>query len=137
MMRSLLARRLVTGLSVVMLLLCQTAAATLVYAAASPQEIAPVMDASTSTSASTSAPCHHESPDADGNTPSQSCHDRCPSRAASFETVKFDIPAAGIIALIVYAVVPDQPSTAAAWAAPILARAAPPPIRLVYCRLLN
>ena len=85
-----------------------------------------------------STPCHHEAPDADNGTPAQSCHDRCPSRAASFETAKFNIPPAGIIALITYAVAtPNRVTTAAAWAAPVLARAAPPPLRLVYCRLLN
>ena len=133
MMRSRLARRLVTAVSIAMLLLCQTAAVAFGYAAPQP--------ASTQAAAAEIAtPCHTDTQDADGNTSKKTtgCQDRCPSRDASFETAKINIPAAASLALSVFIV--DSPDIVAPFTAaphePILACAAPPPLRLAYCRLL-
>ena len=126
MIRSLLARRLVTGVSIVMLLLCQTAAAALACAAPlSPTQAAAVE----------LALCHTYAQKADHNIPVNGCQEGCPD--ASFETAKVNIPAVGCLALPVLTVA--LPHAAIPVTAPvdrILACAAPPPLLLVYCRLL-
>jgi hypothetical protein len=126
---SLRARRLIVGISIVMLLLCQTAAASLVYAIQAPSPPAQP--------AANSVPCSHEAVDTKGSTPDHGCHHRCPSRYASAKAAKPDIPHAGTLALTVFSMV--VPDTAAVRTAPyrqIPANAAPPPLLLVYCRLL-
>jgi hypothetical protein len=134
MIRSLSARRWVIAFSIVMLLLCQTAAAALSYSAA------PVT-AATSQAATlemdTAAPCHQHAQNADGHAPAHGCQDRCPSRDASFETTKIDIPAADTLVSTRCAVnPPDAYITITAPHQHIAAVAAPPPLILVYCRLL-
>lgn len=132
MFRCSFARRWITGLSILMLLLCQTTAVTLAYAA--PSSVPP---AATITVDAT-APCHHDAVEADSGTPAHGCQDRCPSRAASFETAKLDVPAAMVTALPAYALATHgTPASRVVRHQPVLARAAPPPLRLVYCRLLN
>jgi hypothetical protein len=132
MFRSLFVRRLVTGVSVVMLLLCQTAAATLAYAAA------PLPLAAQATAVDAAPPCHDAARSVDDVAPDHGCQDRCPSRFSSIETAKINLPAADNLVLTVFPVAPA--STTATVTAPheqIIACAAPPPLRLLYCRMLN
>lgn len=127
MMHSRLARRVVTGVFIVMLLLCQTAA--VVHACVVPSA------ATQASAVEVETPCHAQN--ADHSTPVKGCQDRCPSRDASFETAKINIPAVDSLALPVLTVA--QPDTATTVTTPyeqIRACAAPPPLRLVYCRLL-
>lgn len=115
-----------------MLLLCQTMAVSLTYAGSAMR--APAQSAALNGV----PPCHHDGLSTGDNAPAKDCPSRCPSRDASFETAKINVPAANVAALPAYAAFTPQPiATIAAWHEPILARAAPPPLRLVYCRLLN
>jgi len=129
MIRSTLARRLVVGMSILMLLLCQTAGAALAC-------IAP--PAAIQVAATEFAmPCHTYAQDADRGIPAGGSQDRCPARDASLETAKVNIPAVDRLALPVLTVAP--PAAATTITAPhehILACAAPPPLNLIYCRLL-
>jgi hypothetical protein len=130
MIRSMRIRRFVTGVSIVMLLLCQTAAVALASAATA-------ASLASSTAVDATSPCHHDLPDANGSAPAHGCQDRCPSRDASFETAKINIPSVGSLVLPVFTV--DLLDAAPAVALPyahIVANAAPPPRLLVYCRLL-
>lgn len=132
MIRSALVRRVVTGLSVVMLLLCQTMAAALTYAAAP----SPVSVSVQTAAIDAPAPC--QTADNDNPSPDNCCQNRCLSRDATFETAKTHIPAAAGVAMSPFTVVPSDCATALiARYEQIVARAAPPPLRLVYCRLLN
>ena len=124
-------RRWVMSCSIIMLLLCQTMAVSLTYAGSAMQT--PAKSAVTNDA----PPCHHDSLSAGDNAPANDCPARCPSRDASFETAKINIPAANLAALPAYAVAPPTSTTMAAPREPIIARAAPPPLRLLYCRLLN
>ena len=134
MIRSLLARRLVTGVSIVMLLLCQTAAAALACAYA---PLAPPAAPAQAAAMDAAAPCHHDALDADGSAPEHGCQDRCPSRNFSSATAKVDIPAADSLAMSIFTVaLPDAATTVTAPHEQILACAAPPHLILVYCRLL-
>jgi hypothetical protein len=130
MMRSLTIRRLVTGISVFMLLLCQTMAAAMAYTGA-PVTV-PVQTAATDTDAS----CHHAQ-DTDNSPPAHGCQDRCPSRDASFETAKINLPAVDTLALPVFIIAAAAPVTAVTMRrGQILASATAPPLILVYGRLL-
>jgi len=130
MIRSLFMRRLVTGISIVMLLLCQTAAAAFTYTVA-------VWHPAPSAELDATTPCPHDVTAADDNTPVHGCQDRCPSRDASFKTAKVNIPAVDSLALKVLTVdVPDPATTGTARHEKIHASATPPPLILVYCRLL-
>jgi len=131
MIHSALARRLVTGVSIVMLLLCQTVAAALACAAATP---APPAQAAAFDAA---PPCHDNAMGTDGSQPENGCLDRCPSRYSSIETAKVNVPAADNPAPAVFPAAPPRAAAKlAAPYAPIPACAAPPPLILVYCRLL-
>jgi hypothetical protein len=130
MIRSMRMRRFVTGVSIVMLLLCQTAAVARASAATA-LSLAP------STEVDTTSPCHHDVTEVNGNAPAHSCQDRCPSRDASFETAKINIPSVESLWLPVFTV--DLLDAAPAVALPyerIVTNAAPPPRLLVCCRLL-
>ena len=130
-MRPRLARQVIAGISMLMLLLCQTAAAML---ASTAKTVATGIPATAWNPAAT-APCdhhlHQEEPPAHG------CATRCPSRDASFETAKFNIPDASTV---VKAMVDACPMVTGILAAPahatIVATAAPPPLIITYCRLL-
>lgn len=131
MIRSLLARRLVTGVSIVMLLLCQTAAAALACVAPPPAVSAQVV------AIDAASPCQHNALDADNSAPDHGCQDRCPSRDSSSATAKVNIPAVDSLALPVLTVAPLHAAiTITAPVDRILACAAPLPLILVYCRLL-
>ncbi len=138
MFRSAQTRQIVGGLSLVLMLLCQTMAAALGYAHAA---LAPVAAPAQIESMQAATPCHHEAVDAGSSAPGHGCQDRCPSRDAAFESAKINIPAAASLALSAYtANLPDPLHTGATVTAryeQIVARATPPPLRLVYCRLLN
>ena len=130
MMRSLTIRRLVTGISVFMLLLCQTMAAALAYTGT------PVTVPTQTAAMDTAAPCHHAQ-DTDDSLPARGCRDRCPSRDASFETAKINIPAVDTLALPGFVVAAADTVTAVTMRyEQILASATPPPLLLLYCRLL-
>lgn len=124
--------RLVALFAAAMLLLCQTAAAALSHVATlgSPQAIMAKQDVA--------APCHHDGETGNDDTLAHGCQDRCPARDASLDTAKTHIPAAHALLVTVLAVAP--PISRIAVAAPrndFAATATPPPLRLVYCRLLN
>lgn len=124
--------RLVAFFAAAMLLLCQTTAAALSHATAlgSPQAIVAKQDLA--------APCHHDSGPGNDNTPAQGCQDRCPAHDASLETTKIQIPAAHALLVIVLALAPPiSRITVGAPRNDFAATATPPPLRLVYCRLLN
>jgi hypothetical protein len=122
------------GISIIMLLLCQTAATVLAYA------MAPVVERAHVTADNTSTPCQQSTLDTDGSTPVHGCQDRCASRYASLETAKVKIPAAISLAVPVFTV--DLPSPRASLTPRsqrherIVASAAPPPLILVFGRLL-
>jgi len=124
--------RLVIFFATAMLLLCQTAAAALAYVALrAPFQV-------TALNADTAAPCHHNSSGEDDRTPTHGCQDHCPARDASFETAKIHIPAADTLVLTMIAVVPLVSSIAVGMPHTYLAATAtPPPLILMYCRLLN
>ena len=135
MIRSLIARRLVAGVSITLLLLCQTAAAALSYVTYAPMPATP-QTAATPTQAD--APCHQAA--SDDSTPAHGCQDRCHARDASLQTVKVDkvhIPAADALVLPLCAVLtPDAGTATSVPHLPLAANATSPPLRLVYCRLL-
>lgn len=132
MVHSLTARRWVAAIATIMLLLCQTAAAALSHARVpSVAEVAALAQ-------DAALPCHHDGAASGDSTPSNGCQERCPARDASPEKTKIDIPAARALLLTVMALVPPGPrATTAAPRNDFTATAAPPPLRLAYCRLLN
>ncbi len=124
-MRTLTVRRWVMGISIMMLLLCQTAAAVLTYGFS----YTAADDASPS--------CEQSALHTNGSAPEHGCQDRCASRYASLETAKVKIPAAINLALPVTIV--DAPCPCLSLTPRyerIVANAAPPPLILVYGRLL-
>lgn len=129
MIRSRHLRRLVSSIAILMLVWCQTSAVA--------QAGLIVMPAPT-TEAAASAPCDHAATDNRSDTTQQSgCATRCQSRDASFETAKIHLPAVDDLPLAVASATVLAP--VAACAAPndqAAERAAPPPLILVYCRLL-
>ena len=134
MMRSMLARRLVSGVSLTVMLLCQSMAAALAYAAA--PLAPPGQTAAMETQAA--PPCQHHAADIHNPAPDHGCQDRCRSRDALFETTKVNIPAAAFPASPLFTIASPHTATAVTVRyEQIAARAAPPPLRLVYCRLLN
>lgn len=131
--RPRLAHRIVTGIATLMLLLCQTAAAVLAYAATPAMPVA----RAASQTADAASPCHHAVQQDESSTPAHDCAHQCPSRDASFETAKADIPPAPTSVLMIVAAGPAI--TGAAAAQPhrfIVASATPPPLIRVHCRLL-
>ena len=136
MFRSAQARQIVGGLSLVLMLLCQTMAAALGYAHAA---LAPAAAPAQIEGMNATAPCHQEALDANSGAPDQGCQDRCPSRDAAFESSTINIPVAASLALSAFSVNALNPAAATVTARyqQIVARAAPPPLRLLYCRLLN
>ena len=125
MMLSAHARRMVIGVFITLMLLCQTTAAAR----------APVA------SVNAAPPCHQDAQNTHSEPPAHDCcQDRCPSRDAAFTPAKIDLPAANTVALphfALFAVAAANPLTPlAAPHAWIVANAAPPPRLLVYCRLL-
>ena len=135
MIRPLSARRLLIGISVIMLLLCQTAAVALAYVAA--PAATPLQAAALEANAE--APCQHGTQiKDDGTPPAHGCQDRCPSRNASLQTAKTDIPAADTFIILPVSTV-RAPHAGIRNSTPhqqIVASATPPPLILVYCRLL-
>ena len=121
--------RLVSLFASMMLVWCQTAAATQVFGEA------PTTPATDSVSA---APCHEATSDRGSETNQQCGHTRCQSRDASFETAKVALPDIDdLMVTVLAAVIVPTVTTCAAPNSPTTERAAPPPLILVYCRLLN
>jgi hypothetical protein len=124
--------RLVASIVAAMLVLCQTAAAALTYAA--PR--APVQI--TAVRASAELPCHLDSRAENGGAPKHGCHDRCPAHDASLETAQIHIPVAAALVLTAFTLAPVLCArVVAAPSTGVAATAAPPPLILLYCRLLN
>jgi uncharacterized protein YceK len=121
-------RRLLLSIAIFMLVACQTCAVA--------QGCASAMSA-LAAEADVAAPCH-QTTDSPGDTNHQrECQTRCQSRDASFETAKLHLPAIDDLPLAVVFTTTLAPIPAGA--APndlIIERAAPPPLILVYCRLL-
>ena len=132
MIRSTLLRRLVSSLAIFMLVWCQTSAVAHAGLAATSMP-APAAEAAADTppchsTATSSSDTHHQKND---------CHTRCQSRDASFETAKIHLPAVDDLPLTVISTTLLAPITVCA--APnnqTVERAAPPPLILVYARLL-
>jgi hypothetical protein len=129
MIRSAFQRRFISVLTIIMLVWCQTIAAaqgcmgTLSAPAAEPVA---------------AQPCHEAMAAPGKGTTQQGCESRCLSRNASLETAKIHLPAFDDLPVVLVAT--TALPTLATCDAPyhhIAARAAPPPLILVYCRLLN
>lgn len=127
MIRSTLLRRFVSSIAIFMLVWCQTSAATQGIAIPAP-----------ATEATTSAPCHQTTTDRHNDTTQQTdCQTRCQSHNAWFEIAKIHLPAIDdlpivLISTALFAAVatyfePKDQTTE---------RAAPPPLILIYGRLL-
>ena len=128
MIRGALFRRLFLSIAIFMLVACQTSAVA--------QGCVSAM-AALAADADVEAPCH-QTTDSPGDTGHQrECQTRCQSRDASFETAKLHLPAIDDVPLAVVFTTTLAPISAGP--APnnrIIERAAPPPLLLVYCRLL-
>ena len=129
MIRSLLLRRFVSSIAMFMLVWCQTSAVAHGYLPAMSPPAADVAAV---------APCHQTTTDSRSDTRHQrDCQARCQSRDASFETAKIQLPAINDLLLAVISIA--APASVATCTAPneqTAERAAPPPLLLVYCRLL-
>ena len=129
MTRSFFPRQFVTSLAILMLVWCQTAAA---IQASVNVLAAPVVQATVQ------EPCHEATASDQDNGTSHGCDTRCLSRDASFSPQTLFVPALDDLPFVVLTVATLP--TVAPCSAPkhyIAARAAPPPLLLVYCRLLN
>jgi len=126
MIRSILLRRFVSSIAIFMLVWCQTAAATQGIAVTAPAAVT-----------ATSAPCHQTIDSRSDTTQQTDCQTRCQSHNAWFETAKIHLPAVddlpialfftALFAPIATCIAPNDQTTE---------RAAPPPLILVYGRLL-
>ncbi|MEQ1773746.1 MAG: hypothetical protein ABL891_08180 [Burkholderiales bacterium] len=89
------------------------------------------------TEAEAAAPCHQTADSHSDTSRQRDCQPRCQSRDASFETAKIHLPAIDNLPLAaVFGMLPAPITACAAPNDPIAERAAPPPLILVYCRLL-
>ncbi len=137
MIHSTPACRLIGCVALVMMLLCQTMAAALACVAAPVPAQAATQAENAAAEATVAPACHHDVSVA-GGAPASSRPDRCASHDAACETAKLNIPAAALLALPVADLgLPACEDDVTARYEPIAERAAPPPLRLVYCRLLN
>ena len=128
MIQSLLLRRLVSGIAMIMVVWCQTSAAAqgCLIALSAP-----------AAQAATAAPCHEAATDNSSDTSRRDCATRCQSRDASLENAKIHLPVLEDFPPAVISTTVSAP--AAICAAPnhqTAERDAPPPLILVYCRLL-
>lgn len=129
MFRFVLFRRIVSSITILMLVWCQTSA---IAQAGLIELTAPVAEVSAT------APCHQTAAESPSNTPQQTdCQSRCQSHNAWFETDKVHLPAIDDLLLAVISLTLFAPVEVCA--APndrTAERAAPPPLILVYGRLL-
>jgi len=122
-------RRFVSCLTIFMLVWCQTSAAAqagLLAASKPAAEVAVV------------APCHQTATDdAGGTTQRTDCQTRCQSHNAWFESAKLQLPSIDDLPLAVISIPVGIPVVAYTAPIPLTPeRAAPPPLILVYGRLL-
>ena len=129
MIRSLLMRRLVSSIAMFMVVWCQTSAVAQGHLMAM---------ATPAPDAAAAAPCHQTTTGSRSDTGQQrDCQTRCQSRDASFETAKIHLPAIDELLLAVVSIALLAPvATCAAPNDQTVERAAPPPLILLYCRLL-
>jgi uncharacterized protein YceK len=121
-------RRLLSSIVILMLVACQTSAVA--------QGCVSVMS-TLATEAEAAAPCHQTADRHSDTSRQRDCQTRCQSRDVSFETAKIQLPAIDNLPPAVVFSTSLAPITAcAAPNDPIAERAAPPPLILVYCRLL-
>lgn len=129
MIRSAFFRRFVSSITIFMLVWCQTSAvsqAGVIAMTAPSAEIAAM------------APCHQTAADSHSDTTQQTdCQTRCQSHNAWFEAAKIHLPAIDDLPLAVISITLFAPATTCATPNDQTAeRAAPPPLILVYGRLL-
>jgi hypothetical protein len=127
MIRSFLLRRFVSSITIFMLVWCQTSAAAQagLIATTPAQEVA------------ATAPCHQTTDNRSDTTQQTDCQTRCQSHNAWFESANIHLPAIDELPFVTIAAPVFVPI--AAHAAPNYKtdeRAAPPPLILVYGRLL-
>ena len=129
MIRSTLLRQFAVSITVFMLVWCQTSAVAQAGLIAMTKPVAEVAE---------TAPCHHTATDSSSDTTQKTeCQTRCQSHNAWFESAKIHLPAIDDLPLAVVAVTLFVPVAAcAAPNAQTVERAAPPPLILVYGRLL-
>jgi hypothetical protein len=128
MIRVALSRRLLLSIAIFMLVACQTSAVA--------QGCVSAMSA-LAAEADVAAPCHQTTDSRSDTSHQRECQTRCQSRDVSFETAKLHLPAIDDLPLAV--VFTTTLASITAGAAPndlVIERAAPPPLILVYCRLL-
>ncbi len=122
------ARRIVAGLTAVLVLLCQSSALAHACAGSAAQPAA----------ATAHPPCHH---DAGGNDAQGPAHDdhpsQCLSQATSSSPALPEIPLlAGLPALVIRAAALQIGETGLAVSEPPLVRGEPPPLTILHCCLL-
>ena len=129
MIRSALLRRLLSPIIMVMLVWCQTSVAA--YAGLNPIP-------GSSSEFSAAAPCHQTIVDTSGNTNQQRDGKKhCQVRDASYETAKIQLPAIDALPLnAVDILLPEPVAMRTAPGDQAVERTAPPPLILVYGRLL-
>lgn len=129
MIRSALLRRFVTSIALFMLVWCQTSAVA---------QTGLIAMATPAAETAASMPCHQSATDSGSdNSPQSDCQTRCQSHNAWFENGKIDLPAIGDLPLAVISIALYVPvATCAAPNDQTAERAAPPPLILVYGRLL-
>ena len=130
MIRSTLLRRWVSSLAIFMLVWCQTSA---VADAGLVTMSTPAAEAAADTS-----PCHPTAAgSSDTHHQNNDCHTRCQSRDASFESAKIYLAAIDDLPLaVVFTTLLAPVATCVAPNNQTIERAAPPPLILVYGRLL-
>lgn len=134
MIRIALLRRLVSSLAIFMLVWCQTCAAAHAGLAAMSMSMSPPA----AETAVDTPPCHPTAADSsDTHHQNNDCQTRCQSRDASFETAKIHLPALDDLPVaVVFTTLLAPVATCVAPNNQTVERAAPPPLILVYGRLL-
>lgn len=129
MFKAVYLRRFVSCLTIFMLVWCQTSAA-------AQAGLIAVIEPATEVAAV--APCHQTpTDDAGGTTQRTDCQTRCQSHNAWFESAKLQLPSIDDLPLAVISSPVDVPVVAYTAPVPLTPeRAAPPPLILVYGRLL-
>ena len=129
MIRSSVLRQFLSGITIFMLVWCQTSA---VAQASSITTTTPAVEVAVTT------PCHQTTTDSRSDTTQQTdCQTRCQSHNAWFETTKIHLPAIDNLPLAVVCITLFTPvKICSAPNNQSAERAAPPPLILVYGRLL-
>ena len=130
MIRLLFLRRFVSSIAIIMLVWCQTCAAM--------QGVLNAVNMPAAEAVAVTLPCHLTATDSSSDTGQQrDSQTRCQSHDASVESAKFHLPAIDDFPLaVVFTVLPALLKIGAAPNDQAIERATPPPLILVYCRLL-